>query len=88
MKRSYLIAGILALAATGWVVSGQIEPEGSPKAARKPPADLTATQIVPTVRVRRLIAQPRQAEVILRGPAQRRPGRSTSRPRLTAASSS
>jgi multidrug efflux system membrane fusion protein len=67
MKRSYLIAGILALAATGWVVSGQVDQDGSPKTARKPPADLTATQIVPTVRVRRLIAQPHQAEVILRG---------------------
>ena len=67
MKRSYLMAGILALAATGWVVSGQVGQDGNPKADRKPPADLTATQIVPTVRVRRLIAQPHQAEVILRG---------------------
>ncbi len=67
MKRSYLIAGILALAATGWVVSGQVDQDGNPKAARKPPADLTATQIVPTVRVSVLIAQPRQAEVVLHG---------------------
>ncbi len=67
MKRSYLIAGILALAAAGWVASGQIEQGGSPKAARKPPADLAATRIVPTVRVRTLIAQPHLTEVILRG---------------------
>ena len=67
MKRSYLIAGVLALAATGWVVSGQVEQDRSPSAARKAPADLIATQSVPTVRVRMLIAQPRQAEVILRG---------------------
>jgi multidrug efflux system membrane fusion protein len=67
MKQSYLIAGILALVAAGWVASGQVGQTDGPKAARKPPADLTATQIVPTVRVRTLIAQPRQAEVILRG---------------------
>jgi len=67
MKQSYIIAGLLALAAAGWVASGQVEQDGAPKAARKPPADLTATQIVPTVRVRKLIAQPRQSEVILRG---------------------
>ena len=67
MKQSYVIAGIMALAAVGWVFSGQFGQDGGPKAARKPPADLTATRIVPTVRVRKFIAQPRQAEVILRG---------------------
>jgi multidrug efflux system membrane fusion protein len=67
MKQSYVIAVVLALAAAGWVASGQFGQDGSPKAARKPPADLAATQVVPTVRVRRLIAQSRQAEVILRG---------------------
>ncbi len=67
MKQSYIIAAVLALAAAGWVASGQVDPGDAPKAARKPPADLTAAQIVPTVRVRELIAQPRQAEVILRG---------------------
>lgn len=67
MRQSYVIAGILALAAAGWVASGQIGQDGGPKAARKPPADLSAAQIVPTVRVRTLTAQPRQAEVILRG---------------------
>ncbi len=67
MKKSYVIASVLALAAAGWIASGQFGTGGGPKAARKPPADLTASQIVPSVRVRRLIAQPRQAEVILRG---------------------
>jgi multidrug efflux system membrane fusion protein len=67
MKQSYIIAGVLALAAAGWVASGQVGQDGRPKAARKPPADLTATQTVPTVRVLRSIAQPRQTEVILRG---------------------
>ena len=67
MKQSYLIAGALALAAAGWVVSGQIDPGDGPEAARKPPADLATAQIVPTVRVRTLIALPRQTEVILRG---------------------
>jgi len=67
MKQSYLMAGLLTLAAAGWVVSGQIDPGDSPKAARKPPADLAAAEVVPTVRVRTLIAQPRQTVVILRG---------------------
>ena len=67
MKQSYLIAGVLALAAAGWVVSGQILPGDGPEAARKPPADLATAPIVPTVRVRTLIALPRQTEVILRG---------------------
>ena len=67
MKKSYVIASVLALAAAGWIASGQFGTGGGPKAARKPPADLTASQIVPSVRGRRLIAQPRQAEVILRG---------------------
>ncbi len=67
MKQSYVIAGVLALAAAGWVASGQVGQDDGPKAARKPPADLAATQIVPTVRVRSLIATPRQTEVILRG---------------------
>ncbi len=67
MKQSYLIAVVLALAAAGWVVSGQIDPGDGQEAARKPPADLATAQIVPTVRVRTMIALPRQTEVILRG---------------------
>jgi multidrug efflux system membrane fusion protein len=67
MNKSFVIASVLALAAAGWVASGQFGQGGGPKAARKPPADLTTTQIVPTVRVRSLIAETRQAEVILRG---------------------
>ena len=46
MKRSYLIAAILALAAAGWVVSGQLDQGAGPKAARKAPADLATTQAV------------------------------------------
>ncbi len=68
MKQSYVIAGVLALAAAGWVVSGQVGPDdGIQKPARKPPADLTAIQIVPTVRVRTAFATQHRAEVILRG---------------------
>ena len=67
MKQSYIIAGVLALAAAGWVASGQVGQDARRQAARKPPADLTAIQTVPTVRVLRSIAQPRQTEVILRG---------------------
>ncbi len=67
MKRSFVIAGILALAAAGWVVSGRIGDGERPKAGDKPPAELGAPELVPTVRVRRQTAAPRTAEVILRG---------------------
>lgn len=67
MKRSYLIAGILALAAAGWVASGHLAPGDRSENASKPPADLATTQVVPTVRVRAQVAEPRVAEVILHG---------------------
>ena len=67
MKRSYIIAGILALAATGWMVSGWIGESDRPKTGRKPPADLSLAETVPTVRVRRQSAEPHTLEVILRG---------------------
>lgn len=67
MKRSYIIAGILALATVGWMVSGWIGESDRPKTGRKPPADLSLAETVPTVRVRRQSAEPHTLEVILRG---------------------
>lgn len=67
MKRSYIIAGLLALAAAGWVVSGRLGDGDQPKIGRKPPADLSAAEAVATVRVREQHAELRAAQVILRG---------------------
>ena len=67
MKRSYIIAALLAVGAAGWVASGQLSGSERPKEARKPPADLSTTEHVPTVRVRRQVAELRTAEVVLRG---------------------
>ncbi len=53
MKRSYIIAGVLALAAIGWMFSGWIGESDRPTTGRKPPADLSLAETVPTVRVRR-----------------------------------
>ncbi|MCH8036817.1 MAG: efflux RND transporter periplasmic adaptor subunit [Proteobacteria bacterium] len=67
MKRSYIIAGVLALATVGWMASGRIGESDRPKTGRKPPVDLSLAATVPTVRVRRQSAEPHTLEVILRG---------------------
>jgi multidrug efflux system membrane fusion protein len=67
MKRSYLLAALLAIAAAGWIASGQLADGGSEPTASKPPADLSAADQVPLVRVRRQTAETRVDEVILRG---------------------
>ena len=66
MKKSYIIAAALAVAAAAWVVSGQLE--GDRKAeAQKPPAQLSMAKRVPTVRVRSQSAEQRLTEITLRG---------------------
>ena len=65
MKRSFLIAGLLAVGAAAWVASGQLD--SAEPVASKPPADLGAGGAVATVRVREQSAQTRTAEVVLRG---------------------
>lgn len=67
MKRSYLIAGALALGAAGWIASGQLDGGAPAQQAQKPPADLSAGERVPTVRVRSQQAEPYTARVVLRG---------------------
>ncbi len=67
MKRSYVMAGLLALAAVGWIASGQIAGRGNGPEARKPPADLSAASEVPLVRVRRQTAELHVTNAILRG---------------------
>ncbi len=67
MKRSFLIAIVLAVAAAAWIGSGQLGDPGASKASDKPPADLTTEAAVPSVRVRVQQAQVRQARITLRG---------------------
>ena len=67
MKSSYAIAAILAAAAVGWVASGQLSGGQATPESLKPPADLSAVEILPLVRVRRQIAEPRTTDLVLRG---------------------
>ncbi len=67
MKRSYIIAGVLAIVAVGWIASGQFADGGNQPEALKPPADLSGANRMPLVRVRSQSAQTRTAEIMLRG---------------------
>jgi multidrug efflux system membrane fusion protein len=67
MKRSYIIAAILAAGAGAWIASGQIADGGGAPETRKPPAELSAADKLPRVRVRRQTAEPRVSEIVLRG---------------------
>jgi membrane fusion protein, multidrug efflux system len=67
MKRSYLIAGILALAAVAWFASGQLGSADGPMEGQKPAADLSAMDRIPTVRVKAQTAERRTSEIVLRG---------------------
>ncbi len=67
MKRSYLIAAVLAVAAGAWIASGQLGDADQAKEGRKPPADLSAMERVPTVRVNQQQAEPRTSEIVVRG---------------------
>ena len=65
MKLSYVVAGVLALATTGWVLSGQLETEDN--AAAVPSAQAKTEPALPQVRVRQQTAEPRMAKIVLRG---------------------
>ncbi|WP_162913042.1 efflux RND transporter periplasmic adaptor subunit [Rhodospirillaceae bacterium SYSU D60014] len=65
MKLSYVIAGGLALASIGWILSGQLGTED--KAAAAPPPQAKAEAALPQVRVRQQAAEARTAEIVLRG---------------------
>lgn len=66
-KRSYIVAGLLTFGAAGWIASGQLTDGGAAPEPRKPPADLSAADVTPLVRVRQQAAEPRVREVVLRG---------------------
>jgi len=70
MKRSYLIAGGLALVASAWVGSGQIGRGERPVVGQKPPANLSQEEAIPAVRVRMQDAQSHTVEITLRGRTQ------------------
>lgn len=67
MKRSFVIAILLAVATAGWILSGQIGDGKRQAGAQKPPVELAKEERVPMVRVRRQTAEPHQSEVVLRG---------------------
>lgn len=70
MKRSYIIAAITAIAAIGWVASGQLT---NGEAADEPATDagaVNAEEEVPAVRVARLTAEPMTQEIVLQGRTQ------------------
>lgn len=66
MKKSLILAVVLALVASGWLISGQFGEEQEAE-AQKPPAVLEAKAAIPTVRVRTQVAEPRTNEIVLRG---------------------
>lgn len=68
MKRSYLMAGLLALGAAAWVASGQLSGGEAPQQeSHRPPADLSAAESLLAVRVRDQQAELRMTELLLRG---------------------
>ena len=67
MKRSFIIAALLAVGATAWIVSGQLGSGENKAEARKPAASFAEAERVQPVRVRTQSAQPYTAEEVLRG---------------------
>ena len=67
MKRSFVIAATLALGAIAWIGSGQLGGADRPKENDKPPADLAASEVIPSVRVRVQNAELRTAKIALHG---------------------
>jgi multidrug efflux system membrane fusion protein len=71
MRISYLLAALVALAATAWIASGQIDglqsatPNGAGGAT--PSAEAETPAALPRVRVRSQTAELRAAEIVLRG---------------------
>lgn len=72
MKRSYVMAFVLAAAAVAWIASGRLTGGDGQPEARKPPAELNGEATLTLVRVRSQQAELRQAEVILQGRSEAR----------------
>jgi multidrug efflux system membrane fusion protein len=67
MKRSVVIAAVLAAGAAAWILSGQIGGTRAIPETTKPPAALESEAAVPDVRVATLTAQPMTDELVLYG---------------------
>jgi multidrug efflux system membrane fusion protein len=70
MKRSLVIAGLLAVAAVGWIASGGIDGQGQEAQVRKPSAELSNDSAPTAVRTRTLTAEPHVSHLIVRGTTQ------------------
>lgn len=67
MKRSIIFAVLLAAGAILWIASGQFGDSSAEPEPQKPPADLSALDAAPLVRVRPSTAQPHAIIDLLRG---------------------
>lgn len=71
MNRSYLIAGVIAIAASGWILSGQFQSEEGTAPANASDATTaqteTAEQRLETVRVRTIAPETRPREIVVNG---------------------
>ena len=67
MKRSYVIAAVLAVAAVGYIASGQLGHSDNAPVVQKPPANLEPSSNIASVRVRAQTAVPYRVDVVLRG---------------------
>jgi membrane fusion protein, multidrug efflux system len=65
MKRSYLVAGAIAVVVGAWLLTGLIGDEGEPQAPKE--ADIAAEPAVPAVQVRTVVAEPRARQLSLFG---------------------
>ena len=65
MKRSHLIAAVIAVAATGWIASGQFGDDASPPVVAA--ASVKPAEPLPQVRVRTIEAVARERELVLFG---------------------
>ena len=65
-RRSHLIAAGIAVALAGWLASGRIGAD-RPAPETSPAVETAAAARVPTVRVRKLTAEPIQREIVVNG---------------------
>lgn len=71
MKRSYLLAAAIAIAAVAWIGSGQIGRDDSPaRATAATEASAPIAEAVPTVRVRTIESRTRLREIVVNGRAE------------------
>ncbi|MGE0746631.1 MAG: efflux RND transporter periplasmic adaptor subunit [Rhodospirillales bacterium] len=67
MRSSYIVAAVIAVAAAGWIASGQFGGTDRPAEASAPSAQAPVAAPLPAVRVRTLTAQTREREIIVNG---------------------